>query len=348
MATPDGVKPYHKAKAGDTVLCYNPENAEYSYQPILEIVEYEYSDTAYRLIGDFGEQVVSRNHRCIVERDGKEVFVFAEDAAREQQARIPVLESLRELQDALSDAEQGASEAQQDVQPGLREGANRQGQYRGEAAGPAQGQNGSLRGLRNSDMEAGRMAPESESANVQPGMQRQTARPGLANHAHKGRANWTPESESALRDRMTGETNPAWKGGLTYRNRKGAYASQPIKYVRCPLEMASMARKDGYVMEHRLTVAAAIGRPLTQAECVHHINHDATDNRLENLMLFATNADHKKFEHGAAIEPLWCGLNHSTTEAKCGACECQQVPSSRCVTAKPFRLVTAAFQKART
>ena len=93
-----------------------------------------------------------------------------------------------------------------------------------------------------------------------------------------------------------------------------------------------MARKDGYVMEHRLKVAQAIGRSLTRAQCVHHINHDATDNRLANLMLFATNADHKRFEHGAAIKPLWCGLSHSDTSVKCGACACQQVLSSRCVT----------------
>jgi hypothetical protein len=152
------------------------------------------------------------------------------------------------------------------------------------------------------------------------------------NHAHKGRANWTPESEAALKDRMTGKTNPAWKGGLTYRNRKGAYANQPIKYVRCPPEMASMARKDGYVMEHRLNVAMALGRPLTRSECVHHINHDATDNRLANLMLFKANGDHKAFEHGAAIKPLWCGLSHSTTQAKCGACECQRAHLSQSAT----------------
>lgn len=112
---------------------------------------------------------------------------------------------------------------------------------------------------------------------------------------------------------LAGEKNPAWKGGVTYFKRKGKYADQSIKYVRCPASMKSMARKDGYVMEHRLAVAIAIGRALTRTECVHHINHDATDNRLENLMLFATNADHKRYEHGQAIRPLWQPLLLSNT-----------------------------------
>ena len=104
---------------------------------------------------------------------------------------------------------------------------------------------------------------------------------------------------------LVGDKNPAWKGGLTYIKRKGKYADQPIKYVRCPEAFMSMARKDGYVMEHRLVVATELGRPLLRTECVHHINHDATDNRLENLMLFASNSDHKRYEHGQAIKPLW-------------------------------------------
>lgn len=122
-------------------------------------------------------------------------------------------------------------------------------------------------------------------------------------HAHKGRQNWKTESEKALVERMTGETNPSWKGGITYKRPKGNHKG--AKYIRCPEEYLDMARKDGYIMEHRLLVAQHIGRMLSRTEVVHHINHDPLDNRIENLMLFANNSDHKRFENGQDIKPLW-------------------------------------------
>lgn len=73
--------------------------------------------------------------------------------------------------------------------------------------------------------------------------------------------------------------------------------------------MMAMARSDGYVMEHRLVVATALGRPLLRTECVHHINHDPLDNRLANLELFACNRDHKLYEAHKTPLPVWSGAS---------------------------------------
>lgn len=136
----------------------------------------------------------------------------------------------------------------------------------------------------------------------------------LVLHAHKGRAAWPKETNEAHRKRMFGKNNPAWKGGVTYFNKKGNYNG--VKYVRCPSGFLDMARKDGYVMEHRLVVAKAIGRCLKRSEAVHHVNHDPSDNRLENLELFPSNSAHKRYEARGVPEPIWSGPAETKAIAK--------------------------------
>jgi len=104
---------------------------------------------------------------------------------------------------------------------------------------------------------------------------------------------------------MTGDRNPAWKGGVTYFRKHGNYKA--IKYVRCPSAFLAMSRMDGYVMEHRLLVAQALGRCLLRSEVVHHQNRDPQDNRLENLELFISNKAHKLYEARGIPPPLWQG-----------------------------------------
>jgi len=102
---------------------------------------------------------------------------------------------------------------------------------------------------------------------------------------------------------MSGPLNPAWKGGVTYFGSHGNHVG--AKYVRCPAIFLPMARKDGYVMEHRLVVAQAMGRLLLRPEVVHHMDHNPRNNEVWNLVLFATNSDHKRFEARGLPLPIW-------------------------------------------
>ena len=184
LVAESGVKPYHKSRIGERVLCYDLENGEYSYQPILEIVEYDYCDTAYRLIGDFGEQVVTRSHRCVVEQSGSEVFQFAETLGAE--ARVPVLEGLPELQQALSGFQSNPGSTEKIMQPKVRQGADWESQQRSDTTRREEGEGNNLCSLRNQEVGSVRMVEESEEANMQPQVQRRSQGRGVEEACAQG------------------------------------------------------------------------------------------------------------------------------------------------------------------
>lgn len=52
---------------------------------------------------------------------------------------------------------------------------------------------------------------------------------------------------------------------------------------------------DSWQKEHRVVVQLFINRELTSEECIHHINQNKSDNRIQNLFLFHNQKEHAKF-----------------------------------------------------
>lgn len=74
---------------------------------------------------------------------------------------------------------------------------------------------------------------------------------------------------------------------------------------------------DGYIhkgdlRQHRYVVEEHLGRKLLKSEHVHHINHDKTDNRLENLVVLNQSEHHRvhtgKSKKGFYKTCMMCGI----------------------------------------
>ena len=70
------------------------------------------------------------------------------------------------------------------------------------------------------------------------------------------------------------EFSPSYKGGK-YKDIYG--------YIVVYKPNHPMARKDGYILEHRLVMSNYLRRYLQRKEYVHHINGIRTDNKIGNL-----------------------------------------------------------------
>ncbi len=108
-------------------------------------------------------------------------------------------------------------------------------------------------------------------------------------------AHLSPWSEEAVRSaqkrlglsRLPAKARPHknyfWAGGLSVD--KDGYLLQ--KVLEHP-----QASETGYVRQHRLVMEAALGRLLERREVVDLRNRDTSDNRVENLCLYPSNAEH--------------------------------------------------------
>jgi len=93
---------------------------------------------------------------------------------------------------------------------------------------------------------------------------------------------------------------PEGRFGKDAANWRGGRQASGKSYVSVWSPDHPNASKDGYMLEHRLEMEKHLGRYLEKGEVVHHKNGDKKDNRIENLELFASHADHKQ-KHADAV-----------------------------------------------
>ena len=201
---------YHKAKAGDLALCYNKEHDTYEWQPIEDTHKYEYSDTAYRIRSDNTDQIVSRNHRVLVERGGAYEFEYAENLAREHQIRVPILESLPALLGDLSVRESLPGGEEPILRRELRNVRPSTGC--GEADGATRNDGDCVCRVRDEGVQAECLVEESGNSNVLTRVQREVARGGMEGARTQGPGGMVGGNENAVRGESARGEQPSLEG----------------------------------------------------------------------------------------------------------------------------------------
>lgn len=228
--TPSGNVHHSALKAGDLVLTYDVDRGSYQWGAVEHVHRYRISDTVYRVSTDHGEQVVSRNHRCVVERGGVESFALAEEVARQRQASVPVLESLPELLKALPRVHEGTGDAETGLLDRLQSGADR-----GEGGRPTitvqSTSDGHVCGVRQGESDPTGVAAQGRDANVLAGMQRRLARGRVEN----ARAQGARGMDAGIGSRLGGAVYGAVQSLVEGWRHIPAQARQLCERALCPV-----------------------------------------------------------------------------------------------------------------
>jgi hypothetical protein len=112
----------------------------------------------------------------------------------------------------------------------------------------------------------------------------------------KARKNQVISPESYAKRKLSGKNHWNWQGGR-HLNGDGYIIVYKPEHPR--------HNNHDYIKEHWLIVEQKLGRFLKKNETVHHINEIRNDNRIENLYLFNSVTEHKRYHmklrHGSVL-----------------------------------------------
>jgi hypothetical protein len=116
-----------------------------------------------------------------------------------------------------------------------------------------------------------------------------------ATHKTIGTKPTDTRSPEQQRQQVKGANAPWWKGGRHLNDRGYVMVIAPDDFP-----FPGMLDRHRRIREHRMVMALHLGRELRRSEVVHHLNHDRTDNRLENLHLYGSHSEHMR-SHAHAV-----------------------------------------------
>lgn len=172
ILTINGWERYHKNIADNPVLCYNVDKDAFEFHKPTKFYNYANEYTAYHIKSDSTDQIVSRNHRCFVERGGRKVFAYAETLEREES--VPFLESLQDLPETIYEFQSHTSIKKCDL---LKRMSSRESQT--QADGTKKNDINPLRCLWKGKMDSEFLVEENKRPNLFQKMQRCFARSRL-------------------------------------------------------------------------------------------------------------------------------------------------------------------------
>ena len=101
ILTEKGWAHYRDAQVGCQVLGFDVVTGKFSWQAVEETFEYPCNGTAYSILGEHTDQIVSTGHRCVIWNDGWK-FVRSEDLTGTE-ALFPCLENVSDMRQSIQD-----------------------------------------------------------------------------------------------------------------------------------------------------------------------------------------------------------------------------------------------------